>query len=234
MCKTIIGSRNKGKTELIESKEEYDKGKLTEADSYKDPELMKRYNITKIYNSKSEVPYEIVKYKFGTERYISLEHYNELLNYCKNLIDLDVIDQHCANSVWDTPFKSEAVTLTNSFYLNEIAKEYKIKTKIILQLELEYTELFLEEHTFLGGNLIYFYKPSFIEVKIEAGSASSFMPSDKLRCYEKFNLDQLNNMKSFIISENKRIASNVDPDDNHNRASEEHAEAIAHNTLYNN
>ena len=209
-------------------------GKLTEADSYKDPELMKRYNITKIYNSKSEVPYEIVKYKFGTDRYVSLEHYNELLNYCKNLIDLDVIDQHCANSMWDTSFKSEAVTLTNSFYLNEIAKEYKIKTRIILQLELEHTELFLEEHAFLGGNLIYFYKPSFVEVKIEAGSASSFMPGDKLRCYEKFNLDQLNNMKSFIISENKRIASNVDPDDNHNRASEEHAEAIAHNTLYNN
>lgn len=209
-------------------------GKLTEADSYKDPELMKRYNITKIYNSKSEVPYEIVKYKFGTERYVSLEHYNKLLNYCKNLIDLDVIDQHCANSVWDTSFKSEAVTLTNSFYLNEIAKEYKIKTRIILQLELEHTELFLEEHALLGGNLIYFYKPSFVEVKIEAGSASSFMPGDKLRYYEKFNLDQLNNMKSFIISENKRIASNVDPDDNHNRASEEHAEAIAHNTLYNN
>ena len=208
--------------------------KLTEADSYKDPELMKRYNITKIYNSESEVPYEIAKYKFGTERYVSLEHYNKLLNYCKNLIDLDVIDQHCANSIWDTSFESEAVTLTNSFYLNEIAKEYKIETKIILQLELEHTELFLEEHAFLGGNLIYFYKPSFIEVRIKAGSESSFMIDDKLRSYKKFNLDQLNDMKSFIISENKRIASNVDPDDNHNRASEEHAEAIAHNTLYNN
>lgn len=208
-------------------------GKLTEADSYKDPELMKRYNITKIYNSESEVPYEIAKYKFGTERYVSLEHYNKLLNYCKDLIDLDVIDQRCANSVWDTSFESEAVTLTNSFYLNEIAKEYKIETKIILQLELEHTELFLEEHTFLGGNLIYFYKPSFIEVRIKAGSESSFMIDDKLRSYKKFNLDQLNDMKSFIISENKRIASNVDPDDNHNRASEEHAEAIAYNTLYN-
>lgn len=209
-------------------------GKLTEADSYKDPELMKRYNITKIYNSESEVPYEIAKYKFGTERYVSLEHYNKLLDYCKNLIDLDVIDQHCANSIWDTSFESEAVTLTNSFYLNEIAKEYKIETKIILQLELEHTELFLKEHSFLGGNLIYFYKPSFIEVRIKAGSESSFMIDDKLRSYKKFSLDQLNDMKSFIISENKRIASNVDPDDNHNRAGEEHAEAIAHNTLYNN
>lgn len=209
-------------------------GKLTEADSYKDPELMKRYNITKIYNSESEVPYEIAKYKFGTERYVSLEHYNKLLDYCKNLIDLDVIDQHCANSIWDTSFESEAVTLTNSFYLNEIAKEYKIETRIILQLELEHTELFLKEDTFLGGNLIYFYKPSFIEVRIKAGSESSFMIDDKLRSYKKFNLDQLNDMKSFIISENKRIASSVDPDDNHNRASEEHAEAIAYNTLYDN
>ena len=202
-----------------------------EADSYKDPELMKRYNITKIYNSESEVPYEIAKYKFGTERYVSLEHYNKLLDYCKNLIDLDVIDQHCANSIWDTSFESEAVTLTNSFYLNEIAKEYKIETRIILQLELEHTELFLKEHSFLGGNLIYFYKPSFIEVRIKAGSESSFMIDDKLRSYKKFNLDQLNDMKSFIISENKRIASNVNPADNHNRASEEHAEAITYNTL---
>lgn len=206
-------------------------GKLTETDSYKDPELMKRYNITKIYNSESEVPYEIAKYKFGTERYVSLEHYNKLLDYCKNLIDLDVIDQHCANSIWDTSFESEAVTLTNSFYLNEIAKEYKIETRIILQLELEHTELFLKEHSFLGGNLIYFYKPSFIEVRIKAGSESSFMIDDKLRSYKKFNLDQLNDMKSFIISENKRIASNVDPSDNHNRASEEHSEAITYNTL---
>ena len=208
--------------------------RLHESTSYMDEEEIKENNTTKVYNSSEEVPYETAKYKFNSNSRVSLDHYQKLEDYCKNLITFNVLSNKCYSDKWDTAYTIKGVTLTNHIYLNEIAEKYKIETKVILQLNLDYTELVKVENEFFGGHLIYFYKPDFIEVRIEAGSQSCFDSSDRLSAYKKFSLNEIDKMKDFIIKENERISANVNPEDNHNLSDEQSSEAMRNHLMNNN
>ena len=188
--------------------------RLHESTSYMDEEEIKENNTTKVYNSSEEVPYEIAKYKFNSNSRVSLDHYQKLEDYCKNLITFNVLSNKCYSDKWDTAYTIKGVTLTN--------------------LNLDYTELVKVENEFFGGHLIYFYKPDFIEVRIEAGSQSCFDSSDRLSAYKKFSLNEIDKMKDFIIKENERISANVNPEDNHNLSDEQSSEAMRNHLINNN
>lgn len=191
--------------------------------SWTDEKHMKEYNITKIYNSKEELPYEVKTYMFGNDGYTSVDHFNELKKECENLINFPVKSIKCGYNPWDS--EGGDTSLTNYIYLDDIAEKYKIETKIILVLKKDHTELVLDPRAYLGGELISFYTPLYIVGRIEAGSDSVFVNNDKLNSYREFSLDEKDQIEEWVKSENKRIAGNVDPNADHNNLANQYSQA---------